>query len=494
MLLLPIFIPMLAGLFLLFRPVKNMEQYCKLVVAVTAFFVFLLPLIRQEPLYVADFPFQVIFALNIDGVSQYFSIIFVVIWWIVLQYAQNYLGLDLEKTRFFAFYLAILGAMIGVAYAGNLVSLYLFFEFLSLLCIPLIAHDRSEEALKASRKYLYYSVAGAFMGLICIFYFYTLNIPQKFQAGGIPQLTEQGDLETVLTLTLLATVGFGCKAGMFPLHGWLKSAHPIAPAPASAVLSGITTKAGVIALVRLLYYVVGPQAIQGTFVQYFGLVLALLTIFMGSMMAYRESVFKTRLAYSTVSQVSYIVFGLFLFQEAAFVGAMLQVLFHAVAKTSLFLSAGTLIFKTGFHHVEEFSGYGKKYPSTFWIFAIASMSLVGLPFTGGFVSKWYLSTGAVEMGALGLRGVMVLIASAILTAGYLFPLVIQGFYGEITQEPTISDHNAQEYLLEEGEKLTYPVKTPLCLAIFLLVLGVFSQPLVIFFRSIADYVGLGGGL
>lgn len=494
MLLLPIFIPLLGGLALLFRPSSHLKTYSNLIVGITAVLVFVLPFLVTEPLSGADFPFQVTFILYIDEISFFFSLIFVMIWWVVLQYSHHYFFLDGEKNRFYAFYIAVLGAMIGVAYAGNLVSLYLFFEFLGLLCIPLIAHDRSEVSLKASRKYLYYSVAGAFMGLIVIFYFYTLNIPQTFQAGGIPELAQQGDRDAILILSLLATVGFGCKAGLFPLHGWLKTAHPIAPAPASAVLSGITTKAGVIALLRLLYYVVGPEVLQGTFVQYWGLSLSMLTIFMGSMLAYREKVFKTRLAYSTVSQVSYVIFALYLFQGYAFVGAMLQVLFHAVAKTSLFLSGGTLIYKTGFHDVKEFSGYGTQFRSTFLLFTVAGMSLIGLPFTGGFVSKMYIALGGAQVGGLGLTGVVIVIASAILTAGYLLPIAVEGFYGEQHEEITISDQNAEEMLAEEGADLSNPLQSPVVLVILLVGFGLYPDPVIQFFLGIVDTLGIGGGI
>lgn len=478
MLLLPILIPVFGGMAVLFLQPKRLKESCNILVGLTALVVLAMPFLEQGTLATSHLPFDVVFGLRVDGISVFFSYIFVLIWWVVLQYAHGYFSHDEEKNRFFAFYIAALGCMIGVVYARNLVTLYLFFEFLSLVCIPLIAHDRSEEAMKASKKFLYYSVAGAFMGLTSIFYFLTLDVPLMFQAGGIPELSEKGDLDLLLNFTLLAVVGFGCKAGLFPLHSWLKTAHPIAPAPASAVLSAITTKAGVVAIIRLVYYVVGPQVLQGTFVQTWALSLSMLTIFMGSMLAYREQVLKTRLAYSTVSQVSYVIFALFLFQPLGFVGAMLQVLFHAMAKTQLFLFAGTIIHETGKHHVKELSGFARMLRPSFFLFGVASLSLVGLPFTGGFVSKWYIATGGAAMGEQGLFGVAVLMLSALLTAGYLFPIVIKGFYGPL---------EGSEMKLNVDKAMISPI-----LAVLLVVLGVFPQPIIELLLQVVETFALGG--
>ncbi len=481
MLLLPILLPLLGGIILLFLP----ESWTKpgsygLVLSATVFCI-LLPFLGRPAVELGEFPFGVTFALDIDEVSQVFSLVFVFIWVVVLRYAQDYMEHLEETKRFFAFYVATLGALLGLCYADNLITLYLFFELVGLLCLPLIAHLRSEEALRACRKYLYYSVSGAFMGLTAIFYFYTLDVPQVFQAGGIPELLETGDLDSVLTFTLVACVGFGCKAGMFPLHGWLKTAHPIAPAPASAILSAITTKAGVIAILRLLYYVVGAEALQGSFVQTWGLTLSILTIFMGSLLACREKNLKARLAYSTVSQVSYIIFALFLFHPLALVGGMYHLICHAIGKTALFLSAGTMISETGKHHIEDFSGIGKSYPGLMLLFTTASLSLVGLPLTGGFVSKWYIALAGSSVGGLGFLGVVMLIISALLTASYLIPLCLSSFQGELSPDITLEESSTRAMM-------------PLFLAVILLILGVFPSPFLDFSLNWVDKLGLGGGL
>jgi len=225
-------------------------------------------------------------------------------------------------------------------------------------------------------------------------------------------------------------LGFGTKAGMFPMHGWLPTAHPVAPAPASAVLSGLITKSGVLAVIRVVYYIVGPELLRGTWVQTMWILLSLLTVFMGSMLAYKEPVLKKRLAYSTVSQVSYILFGLSLLEPMAFVGALSHVVFHSMIKNGLFLAAGAVIFKTGWTRVEEMRGLGRVMPVMLGGYTVLSLALIGIPPCSGFVSKWYLACGALASGTgvWTIAGPAVLLISALLTAGYLLPLTIHGFF------------------------------------------------------------------
>ena len=233
-----------------------------------------------------------------------------------------------------------------------------------------------------------------------------------------------------LFVVLLMIIGFGTKAGMFPMHGWLPTAHPVAPAPASAVLSGIITKSGVLAIIRIIFYTVGPELVRGTWVQYTWMTLALLTVFMGSMMAYKEKLLKKRLAYSTVSQVAYILFGLSVLNESGMMGALSHFVFHSVVKNGLFLAAGAVIYKTGRKTVGELGGIGKEMPVTMWCFTLASITLVGIPPTSGFISKWYLAMGSLRAGTgfFTWLGPVILLLSAMLTAGYLLPVSIKAFF------------------------------------------------------------------
>ncbi|MBR0094285.1 MAG: hypothetical protein IJP91_03310, partial [Synergistaceae bacterium] len=232
--------------------------------------------------------------------------------------------------------------------------------------------------------------------------------------------------------TFLTLVGFGAKAGLFPLHAWLPTAHPVAPTPASAVLSGLITKAGVIAMFRVVYYVAGADFLRGTWVQTAILSMALLTIFTGSMMAYIEKHLKKRIAWSSVSQVSYVVFAMMLLNADGISGAVLQIAAHAMSKSCLFLSAGVVIYFTlegaNYHYADQLRGVGKELPITMTCFALASISLIGLPVTGGFTAKWYMASGALNLGGVGVFGIVILMISALLTAGYLLPIVTDAFF------------------------------------------------------------------
>ena len=325
-----------------------------------------------------------------------------------------------------------MGVLIALDHAGNLITLYLFFEMMTLTSLPLVLHNLSHEAVMAGLKYLFYSVAGAFMALFGIFYLYAHGAGSVFREGGYLLVMDSytGSYAMTLLVLMLTIVGFGTKAGMFPMHGWLPTAHPVAPAPASAVLSGIITKSGVLAIIRVIFYVAGADVIRGTWVQYTWMTLALITVFMGSMMAYKEQVLKKRLAYSTVSQVSYILFGLSVLNTDGMVGALSHFVFHSVVKNCLFLAAGVIIYKTGRKTVKELNGIGKEMPVTMWCFTLVSITLVGIPPTSGFVSKWYLATGSLKdkMGVYTWLGPVVLLLSAMLTAGYLLPISIQSFF------------------------------------------------------------------
>lgn len=264
----------------------------------------------------------------------------------------------------------------------------------------------------------------------------------------------------LLVVYCLMIVGFGAKAGMMPMQSWLPTAHPVAPAPASAVLSGVITKGGVIAVIRVTYYMFGPDFLAGSWPQYVLLTLALATVFVGSMLAYREKQLKRRLAYSTVSQVSYVIFGLMLMTPAGAQGALLQMVFHALAKDTLFLAAGAIIFSTNYTRVDQLRGIGRRMPVTMWCFALASLSLIGIPPMAGFVSKWYLLSAGLEapLQIFGIAGVAVLVISALLTAGYLLPVVTEAFFP------------GRDYITERrevGHDMTWPM-IAFCTAMVLL--------------------------
>lgn len=370
-------------------------------------------------------------AYHTDGLAKFFACLISTIWLIAAVFSMEYMKHEHKPERFFMFYTFSLGALMSLCFSENMMTLYLSYEFMTILTAPLVIHTGTPEAVRAGLKYLGYSFFGAGLGLMGFFFLNTYCETTSFVAGGtLDMVLVAGNENLMLIVFFLMALGFGCKAGMFPLHAWLPTAHPVAPSPASAVLSGIITKGGVIAIIRVTYYLFGVDFLRGTWAQTALLVLSIVTIFMGSMLAYKEKLLKRRLAYSTVSNVSYVVFGLMLMCPAGFMGALLQVVFHAVAKNILFLCAGAIIYKTHKTFVYELKGIGKEMPIVMWTFALASLSLIGIPPTSGFVSKWYLAQGGLmpEAGVLGLVGVAILMVSALLTAGYLMSIVLNAFF------------------------------------------------------------------
>ncbi|MBR2924662.1 MAG: proton-conducting membrane transporter [Clostridia bacterium] len=379
-------------------------------------------------------------------------------------FSFGYLPHEGHEQRYFIFYLLTIAAINAICLSATLVTMYLFFELMTLLSMALVVHNMSKEAVAAGIKYLLYSIAGAMMGLFGIFVFSSQMASPFFVAGGA--IAESSPL--ILWATLITVIGFATKAGMFPMHGWLPTAHPIAPAPASAVLSGVITKMGVLCVVRVLFYTVGAANLRGTFVQTVLLILALCTVFMGSMMAFKTTGFKKRLAYSTVSQVSYILFGLFLMTPQAFAGAVEHMYFHSVMKNALFLCAGAVILKTGKTEVSQLRGMGKRMSLTMWCFTIAGLGLVGVPPLSGFFSKWDLAQGSLGSGmaVFSWLGPVVLLISALLTAGYLLPISIDAFFPGHAHGETL----AEEPRCEVGPVMAIPL---LVLTVLNFALGMF---------------------
>ena len=402
--------------------------------------------------------------LHLDTIGCIFSVLMTAMWLLGGVFALDYLKGSEHEHSYQAFYLCVLTAMVGQCYAGSMITLYIFYELMTMLSVPMVVHERTPEAVAAGVKYLIYSIFGAMMGLLGIFFYNNMLGTVTFVPGGAAAEASPA----LLVITFLVILGFGTKAGMFPLHGWLPTAHPVAPAPASAVLSGVITKAGVLAIIRVIYFLVGAKVIAGTWVQFTFMTLTLITVFMGSMLAYREPLLKKRLAFSTVSQVSYVLFGLSCLYPESFTGGILHVVAHSVIKDCLFLCAGAMIHETGKTYVTDLRGIGKRMPVTTWCWTIASMGLIGIPPTSGFVSKWALATGSLAGAPAGfsIAGPIILIISALLTAAYLLPVTIYGFFpgGDF-------DYEANP-VCEGGWHMTVPM---MILAALVVLTGIFSS-------------------
>ena len=428
-LLLPILLPLIMGLAIGFQK-KEKQRNLFVFIAMAVEVALVWYLCREDhTLEVWRFTDSLSIVYRTDALAKLFACLISVIWLLAAVFSMEYMKHEHKPTRFFMFYTFSLGALISLCFSANMMTMYLSYEFMTLLTVPLVIHTGTPQATRAGMKYLGYSIFGAGLGLLGFFFLDTYCETTRFFAGGTLNMhMVVGRENMLLTVFLLMSIGFGCKAGMFPLHAWLPTAHPVAPSPASAVLSGIITKGGIIAIIRVTYYLFGADFLRGTWAQALVLALAVVTIFMGSMLAYKEKLLKKRLAYSTVSNVSYVLFGLMLLSPLGFIGALLQVVFHAVAKNILFLSAGAIIYKTEKTYVHEYKGLGKEMPVVMWCFTFAALSLIGIPPTSGFVSKWCLAQDGLGFGALGITGVAVLMVSALLTAGYLLPIVLDAFF------------------------------------------------------------------
>ena len=479
MLLLSIVIPVLWGLLILlireFKSRKNLLISTGAGLIVTAVLALYVVCTRDRELFLFSLGKSLSIYFHVDGLGKLFAAVVIVIWVIAGFYAFEYMKHEKEEKRFFGFYVMVFGILNALVFAGNMVTYYLFFELMTLLSVPLILHNRSREAIMGGLKYLFYSLFGAYMVLFGLFFLNKYALTLSFIPGGSLDMTAVvGHEGIMLAASIAMIVGFSVKAGMFPLHAWLPTAHPVAPAPASAVMSGIIVKMGILGVIRSVYYVIGTEFIRGTWVQTLWMSLTLVTVFMGSMLAYREKVFKKRLAYSTVSQASYILFGLSLLQPSAMTGSLLHVVFHAVIKSCLFLSAGAVIYKTGKTNVDDLRGIGKEMPVSIWCYTIAGAALVGIPPLSGFISKWYLAVGSLESGisVFSWLGPVVLLVSALLTAGYLLPVSIRGFLPG-------ADYNYGE--LKKREPNAVILVPLLILAALTVLLGVLPNP-------VTDYI------
>lgn len=417
---------------------------------------------------------------KLDALGKIFMSVVTVVWICAGFFSFSYMKHEKNERRFYGFYLITFGVLMGLAQSGNLVTMYAFYEFMTLASFPMVIHNQSKEAVMAGLKYLFYSFFGAYMALFGVFFLCGYAQTLTFMPGGIlseAMISEHGQI--LLIVAGLMILGFSVKAGMFPLHAWLPAAHPVAPSSASAVLSGVIVKGGVFAIFRVVFYVFGADFLRGTWVQKLFLVLSLLTVFMGSMLAFGEDVLKKRLAYSTVSQLSYILFGIALLDPTAVSGSRLHLIGHALIKSTLFLCAGAIICQSGMTKVSELRGIGRRMPVTIWCFTIASLGLIGIPPTCGFISKWYLAMGALESGIpiFQYAGPVILIISAILTAGYLLPVTIKGFFpGEPCQEAA------------DGQKVWKKCEGDVLMLIPLVVLTALSVFLGMFPNTILGYV------
>lgn len=361
--------------------------------------------------------------LRVDPLALLFLCLSAFLWLLTTIYAIGYFGSGPNQSRFFGFFSLAVTATTGVALSGTLITFFIFYEFLTLATWPLLTHKGNPESIAAGRKYLIYTLAGSAMLLTGMVWLESLTGPVEFAAvNGLIDL-EQGVLRTIFVLLV---GGLGVKAALIPLHGWLPAAM-VAPAPVSALLHAVAVvKAGAFGIVRIVYDVYGFELVQTIGVTIPLALVASATIIWGSVRALSQKDIKRRLAYSTVSQVSYIVLGTALGGATATAAGLAHLVHQGLMKITLFFCAGALAERLHVTSVDQLDGTGRAMPLTMFAFSIGALGMIGMPPIAGFVSKWQLGIGGVEVGQLWV--VFILAGSSMLNAAYFLPLIYRAWF------------------------------------------------------------------
>ncbi|HVU32189.1 MAG TPA: monovalent cation/H+ antiporter subunit D family protein [Opitutaceae bacterium] len=450
----------------------NLREACSFLAAVTTFGLIasLLPAVLAG--HTLHFTvFQLLPGLSIslraDALSMIFAATASFLWILTVFYAAGYMRTLEEhaQTRFnTCFALALFGA-IGCALADNLLTLYLFYEIVSICTYPLVAHHQDEESYEGAKKYITYlttTAKGLILPAMVLIYVLsgTLDFATNIHTGILPVGVHNA---VIVGLYICCILGFA-KNGVMPLHNWLPSAM-VAPTPVSALLHAVAVvKVGVFSTVRVMLYVFGVDTMNRVHLGLPTAYFVAITILVGSIVALSKDNLKARLAYSTVSQLSYIILGVALLTPTGIEGGLFHIAAHAFAKITLFFCAGAIYVSTHKKNISELRGLGRAMPFTFAAFGLAALSMIGAPPVGGFISKLYLLVGALDAGSIGI--VLILITSTLLNAAYFVPIVYQGFFGQPSAED--AHHPAHEAPLA--------MVIPLCItAVISVLIGMFPD-------------------
>lgn len=391
---------------------------------------------------------------NVDPIGIFFAITASFLWIVTSFYAIGYVRYLNEKkqTRFFTFFAATIAATMGVAFSANMLTTFVFYEAITFCTFPLVAHKGTKEALGGARKYLTYllGTSVAFF-LFAILMTYSTAGTLDFSSQGIlAGARENGVSDISLIIFILYIAGVG-KAAMMPFHSWLPSAM-VAPTPVSALLHAVAVvKTGVFVILKIVLYIFGIELLSDLGLGTALACLASFTIIVASITALRQDNLKARLAYSTISQLSYVILGVALLTPSGITGSIMHIVLHAFGKITLFFAAGAIYVATGKTKVSELNGIGKQMPLTMGAFTIATFSMIGIPPFGGFISKWYILAGSVEANLYPV--IIVLAASTILNASYFLPIVYAAFF----KDAETKDEGGQQKIKEAPYLMTTPI-------------------------------------
>ena len=477
MLCLAVFLPIIAGLAMLIFPPKTRAYREWAVECVTLFTSFLVLLCLAEPKETPTIAFMLMqdmpIAFQIDGLGKVFTALVAFLWPLATLYGFEYMEHEGGENHFFALYTITYGVTLGISTAANIMTMYIFYEFLTMATLPLVMHGTKGESVKAGYQYMIYSFFGAAVGFVGVMIIVAFGNGGAFAMGGVLSEAFASEHPLLLRLGYLsAFVGFGVKAAIFPMHAWLPKAS-VAPTPVTALLHAVAVvKSGVFAIMRVTYFSFGAQLLRGTWAQHIALLLAVLTIVYGSTMAVREHHFKRRLAYSTISNLSYIVLAACLMTAQGLTAALAHMIFHALMKITLFYCAGAVLVRTHRTQIEGLRGLGSVMPFTCGVYTVAALALMGTPLLPGFASKWMIGSAAVASGTvMGYAGVAAILISAVLTAIYLMSVAFFMWFRPLEDTTGIDTNFSYDP--------TWKMKLPLAVITIAIVLcGIYSNNII----------------
>ncbi len=379
---------------------------------------------ESRDLALVHFAPQVVLYLRVDAMGALFAATVATLFMLALVYSAGYLRRDGHETRYFVFFMLSLGWMLGVAFAGNLVTLLVFYELFSILVYPLVVHEETPEAIRAGTKYIVYILVGGSLILLGVIFSYYLAGDQPLTPGGI--LDPDTDRTLLLVTFWCLVAGFGVKAALMPLHGWVPDVHPAAPASFSALLSGVMVATGCFGILRVIFEVFGVALVAALGVAPVLTAVAAFSVLLAAILAAGEDNLKRRLAWSTISQMAYVVMAVSLLAPRVTAGALVHISNHAFMKGALFFCAGLLASQAGIRRVSEMAGAARRMPLTMAAFTVAALGIVGVPPLAGFISKWVLGVGILEAGHPLL--LLVLLGGALLAALYLLQPVWMAYF------------------------------------------------------------------
>ena len=482
--LLAIFVSAIGALFILFYGKKpNVRESCSIIAGVLKLVLVLsmVPDVVYDKTIISYSLFNLLpgidIAFRVDAFGLLFAMGASMLWIATSIYSIGYMRSNNEsnQTRYYACFAVALSCTIGVAFSANLFTMFLFYEGLTIITYPLVAHKGTDEAKHGARKYAIYLLGAAKVFLVAaIILTYNLAGTLEFSKSGIfPAGIQSAHPELLYMIFVLFFFGFA-KCAIMPFHGWLPAAM-VAPTPVSALLHAVAVvKTGVFAVLRIIIFIFGSTLMMDIGVDVFVITFASFTIIIASLLALSRDNLKARLAFSTISQLSYIILGAALLTPSAMIGGIIHITNHAFAKITLFFCAGSIYISAHKTEISQLNGIGKRMPWTMAAFAIATLSMIGVPPVSGFITKWYLIIGSLERHSIAVF--IVLLASSFLNAAYFIPILYRAFFKEENLE--FADKNPEinnPHDIKENPFLVIPLTLT---AIVSIILGIYPDFIV----------------